>query len=420
MGMGLAQLPQELLLRVIEEIDNMSSLTALTLTCHAVHNTILQHERLVCERVLLNHIRGPDWKDLVFACTILREEPREGWTPTEQQRLVQDHQNLSDEQAVADMTLDKAVSIATLFDAIDYFSSGCAAKALAIAHERYCPDASEEPVPTEPEILRNRRAFLHFELYCSLFSRLDNWPRADQDNDAVDNHIRSIFWDKYSPWEMEQVACVYDYFYRRLGDIFEDLALQDPEWAVELSIAGGVNGPMIEWWLAIGLKNLRTLISGDWATRRKMLDDRARRYRVMPCFLTDGLRIAIDHREDDTQLQSMTPEIEAEFIRPAFHQDDQDPGPETVWRWAHHSKSPDNIGDRGWVLSDLQMSLREFGCVFWDQARISRWRLLERPWQGEHDTAMQREDKEMESRDRIQALAESLAEQGKTSTYRVW
>lgn len=140
----------------------------------------------------------------------------------------------------------------------------------------------------------------------------------------------------------------------------------------------------------------------------------------MPCFLTDGLRVAIDHREDGTQLQSMTSELEAEFINAAFHQDDTDAGPETVWRWAHHSEPPDNIGDRGWVLSDKQMSLREFGYVFWDQARISRWKLLERPWEGEVDTSGRREDKEMESRDRIQALAESLAEQGKTSTYRVW
>lgn len=108
----------------------------------------------------------------------------------------------------------KALGIARLCDAVNYFASDCAEEGLRIGHQRYSLQMSQEPRPSRLETLRVQRAFCRLELYTCLFTRSD----PPSTGEIADEQKRSIFWDKYAPWENEQVACVLDYFYRRLTD----------------------------------------------------------------------------------------------------------------------------------------------------------------------------------------------------------
>ncbi|KAK3708809.1 hypothetical protein LTR37_011330 [Vermiconidia calcicola] len=414
--MPLIQLPPEVLLRVMEEIDDVFTLRALALSCHSVRNIIFKHERTLCRRVLKNLVAGLGAKDVAVAWEARQQlsamPARTGWSAPAQEQFLERHHAITDEQSVADMTMCKALSIARLYDAMRYFACDCAEGGLRNWYERHPSHLSQEPGASELEIIRIQRALCRFELYSCLFTGLDS--QSSDYGEQYDERERSVFWDRFAPWENEQVTCVYDYFYRRLTDMLEELATLDADWAVHLSILGGVNDNVVQLWLARGLSGLHSFFTATIDSRRIYLTNSPPKSNFKPTFLSDGLRIATNP-SIDTPLSDMTPDEQGKVIKPAS-KDDGDSGPERILRWAHQTESPADAPDQGFVLSERQMGLRECGYVFWDCARIDRWGLLQRPSQGDFSTADKRTEREYESRDGLRELAETLAEQGKTKS----
>jgi hypothetical protein len=81
-------------------------------------------------------------------------------------------------------------------------------------------------------------------------------------------------------------------------------------------------------------------------------------------------------------LERDAPHVIAMLVHAPFREDDGDPGPEVVWRWAHQNERPSQWPRSGLVLSDSQILLREVGYVLWDLARLESWGLLRSDWQG--------------------------------------
>lgn len=63
-------------------------------------------------------------------------------------------------------------------------------------------------------MIRIQRAFYRFEVYCNLFQNPERFDFREQ---------RDIFFLKFSDWENEQLACMYDYLFRVIcpGTIFD-------------------------------------------------------------------------------------------------------------------------------------------------------------------------------------------------------
>lgn len=225
--MSLLQLPSEVQLLIFEEIDNVFALRALALTSHAVRDSIFKHERILCQRVLINHVGELGLKHLLLTYDarqhLLSLPPRTGWTIAEQRRLLDRYDGFDDEQSITDLTMSKALSVARLFDAIDYFACHYAKEGLQSGHARYSSDVSQEPEPSKLEMLRIQRTLCRFELYCCLFTRPYRlfpelyFPLSLEGR----KWKRTLFWDRYALWEHEQMACIHDYFQRRLTDCKE-------------------------------------------------------------------------------------------------------------------------------------------------------------------------------------------------------
>ena len=67
----------------------------------------------------------------------------------------------------------------------------------------------ENPAPlTRTERDRIERAFFRYQLYCTLF--------PDQESRPDPSPQRRLFLDKFAAWENEQLACIYDYLWRKL------------------------------------------------------------------------------------------------------------------------------------------------------------------------------------------------------------
>lgn len=102
--MSLTDLPQELLLAIIEKLDDVFTLRALALSCHNIRNTITEHERNLCQRILANLSGGLELKDVFLAWQARQElsaiPTRSGWTAEAQEQFMKRFEGVDVEQCV--------------------------------------------------------------------------------------------------------------------------------------------------------------------------------------------------------------------------------------------------------------------------------------------------------------------------------
>lgn len=84
---------------------------------------------------------------------------------------------------------------------------------------------------------------------------------------------------------------------------------------------------------------------------------------------------------------------------------DQDPGPESAWRWAYQDSNE-------FVFGDSQAPLRDWAYVFWDHWRLAQWQVLNRPWTSDEEKSIscQREERSKKMLARLDALEEAADE----------
>lgn len=76
------------------------------------------------------------------------------------------------------------------------------------------------------------------------------------------------------------------------------------------------------------------------------------------------------------ELQEKEPELARAVLRAPFSRD-PDSGPRNSWCWAHRNSTCRPVDP---IYADEQLQLRTYGYVFWDQARLDDWRVLDKPW----------------------------------------
>lgn len=213
---SLEQLPQELLLLIFGAVSDANDLCSLALTGRKLYDAILEDERRVCKQVLQNQIHHDILKDLVFAWKageqLSRLQPRARWTPEMHRDILEQYVNVDTNMLFEDWSISKALGLTRLYGAVTYLRDAIAQRALDIAQRRYGPAMvnAEESRVTFTESCRIERALCRFELFRCLFVRQELSPRNDYE--------REVFWNLFAPWEREQVACVWDYFYCSLFD----------------------------------------------------------------------------------------------------------------------------------------------------------------------------------------------------------
>jgi hypothetical protein len=275
------------------------------------------------------------------------------------------------------------------------------------------------------ETLRILRAIYHFDLYFAIFAPQDkihhNAPRLPYKH----KEARKVFWDGFVPWEIEQVACVYDWFLPTLIPVYDTVALTVPRWtewaaACEFMMDHG-DYIFLQAELAQSLEYINKMIlyaespvdismvpepdTGRDTWHSHSIEESLNATMTLPQQLLQNTYWYWPPLRD---LERDAPHFIAMLIHPPSREDD-DPGPEVVWRWAHQNERPSRWPRSGLVLSNSQIPLREIGYVFWDVARLKSWGLLQSDWEGFDPT--EREDAMQEERDRVQEKVEILADE---------
>ena len=241
---GLDSLPTEIRAAVLLNIRDIASLKALIHASPRYHSTYLSQRNAILKRVLSNSIHPEVLYDAFFAVrstSILTsnlhdrtarvkgflseyKDKRDEWTPPE-------HLDLESLSKLA--RLQNQVQHATHDLCQKAFSCHPFAGKLLGHGEQLSPN----------EIRRFYRAFYRFEIFCRLFRDWD-LPLADQSSPDASDGVRPStpeldsmeksmrFLSLFNPWEVEEPACVRDYFcsyYRHMLQKFEpDLRKTNP------------------------------------------------------------------------------------------------------------------------------------------------------------------------------------------------
>ena len=241
---GLESLPTEIQSAVLLNIRDIASLKALIHASPRYHSAYLSQRNAILKRVLFNSIHPDVLYDAFFAVRststltsnlqdrtarvkgflLEYKDKRDEWTPPEH------------------LDLELLFKLARLQNQVQHATHDLCQKAFScrpfagklLGHgEQLSPN----------EIRRFYRAFYRFEIFCRLFR---NWdvPLPDQNSpDASDGDRPSTpeldsmeksmrFLSLFNPWEVEELACVRDYFcsyYRHMLQKFEpDLRKTNP------------------------------------------------------------------------------------------------------------------------------------------------------------------------------------------------
>ena len=280
-------------------------------------------------------------------------------------------------------TLGSAIVASELHRDIEYLAMQFAISALCESH----------PPLSANETRRIHRSFYLFELYCIAFRYRRPTELANPGKDRrFSIHSQSCFFhQKFPPWQLEQLACVYDFLKAHITPAFEDLAKHDVNWGYQYIDWLDSASPHKEFLVSQGIGRVRKLgASTSYAERHRLLSDmtaspwdptfvlyddaffHAASSSQFPhtYSLPDYLRsIDVSVRVEDRVSQHGEAMLNVTLNTHAGNDllEESDIGPFYAWQWAHQS-----LPDVRTYFDPSQRRLRSRGYVMWDKARLDK------------------------------------------------
>ncbi|KAF2795333.1 hypothetical protein K505DRAFT_302244 [Melanomma pulvis-pyrius CBS 109.77] len=367
-AIGLHLLPVELQQAIFFQLHRTDDISAAALTCRSLLLAFLDAKSLIENKVLRNEIRRdvlPEALAVLNSARMLRQSQR---SVSSIQEFLEENFTFRIEPHGQLASAD-VYALSRLNDLITRIARRYIACVL-----KESPGGQEDVGrrPSKDEVARVHRAFYRFELWCNLF-------RTHKTNETIlePDQQREVFFDRFSPWENEQLACINDYLARAILPAFNDVAEHDIDWgAVRVDYGDDISTGFIQYALSMGLVKIHQIITAQtFEARRKLLrsDDK-----IYPNFNLEFLFDCLEHASrnglNHTPLQRYTTEDNATHLRKPFF-DDPDSGPESCWRWAHAEDYVVNFVNSPW-----RISLRKWGYVMWDRATLDSWKVLQTRW----------------------------------------
>ena len=231
---------------------------------------------------------------------------------------------------------------------------------------------------TETELYRIHRAFWRFELCCELYqstTATDGYEKHGKFREVRINR-QYIFLRTLTPWEAEELECVYDYLERLFlgnANVDQDLECSDVDICVDLQAtilptAGNKRSRGTESrFLSKGLVFLRRYLTMSGTDRVSQLeeDESCRHMFVRP--VLSQCRVYLSMAPE--RLQQL---ITGQIPHSTWNSGDSDISlPNVGWRYF----TPDVPLDR--IVERKQFKyLRRWGFCIWDQERLESWGVL--------------------------------------------
>lgn len=207
-SISLTTLPLELRQKILCYLD-ISSLQAVSNTCSSLYCALSGSKQLLAKAALLNEF---DEALLPETYLLLQSMQMKPWSEAAVKSLLDGHENATIETyAHLSWSLTDIYALGILNQHIKNFAADFASSALSAMN----PNSENESTRQQLSATENRRierAFIRFELYCRLFGKDMEYGKEIKSVEQVD-----IFLVKLPAWEIEQLACVHDYLFRRIS-----------------------------------------------------------------------------------------------------------------------------------------------------------------------------------------------------------
>ncbi|KAF7507194.1 hypothetical protein GJ744_010876 [Endocarpon pusillum] len=316
------------------------SLRSTVLICSLFYQAFISAEVLITTRVLKNQV---DLEVLPEAIAVVASSYLQPWPRERIQEFVHDHLD-SRKSQLPSWTLAQALLLDNLHRHVQSFAAAFASEALTKQLGVDELDAIPKYPPSPDEIHRVQRALYRFELYCNLF----------RDSRTLFN-IKvpmGLFFNKFSPWENEQLGSIHDYLFHIFSPAFTNMTEEDVAWgAFEVDITDELDSGYIQHLMSLGLSYIHEL------RQQRPTKTATASYMICTQNSTMIFYIRFAHR-----------------YAPFFHE--QDPGPERAWRWALQDATRANF-----IYTDSEQLLRKRGYCFGDLTRLEAWPQSHQLWE---------------------------------------
>ncbi|KAL5365793.1 hypothetical protein BJX96DRAFT_159767 [Aspergillus floccosus] len=361
--LSLCTLPLESRQTILCHLDDLHTLKAAILTHSSLYSAFVSHQNVIVYRILSNIIPPGLMNEAICAlsASVVESEP---WT---RERVVSIIEQYKSPQPPTSLILcaKQAFQIQDLYHVIEFFSSDFLSAAQSIKTTGW-----SRP-PSSLEWCRIVRSFYRFQIHRHLFRKRDR-RHGKNNKPSPDFSWREqweIWYSDYPVWELEQLACVSEYLFRKIAIPFNEIAAHDVVWGSR-GIVFGYNeawefdygATHITALLSEGLPFLAEVITADsYEERYRLLTPKATRIAIfLPSDVQDIFHSDIDERvslKDYTaeQLKSLE----------GSKRSDTDPGPAEAWRHAHLE-----LNWPAFVCSYEVHDLQRWGYVMWDYARL--------------------------------------------------
>ena len=371
----LTSLTPELKYAIFINLPDVTSAKSLALVSSSFYYTFLDAQPLILTQVLQNEI-PTHLLHGAFAAYQASKIPV--WSKQAVQDFLNEYFGNLISRKSQKCNLSEALQMSRVHSCVEFFAAEFASFALA----KNPTARGSNAAPSFTEWVRIKRILYRFQLYCNLFRKpsYDRMIRGErncliQPSPFGKQEQRDIFFDRFSPWENEQLGCIHDYLIEEITIPFNDVAQHDVDWG-ECSIPWVGSGRSFhkEGYLLKGLEYILKLSTArTYDDRHRLLESHGSE----GSFLFDALKPPDLLRHNGVPLEEYNDEEEKLYVSPPFDDDDDD-GPAEAWRWTHAKKPKDLF----YYLKDHRR-FRWRGYVMWDLSRLLGWQFLSTPIQAQ-------------------------------------
>ncbi|KAG4432114.1 hypothetical protein IFR05_012413 [Cadophora sp. M221] len=376
-------LPIETQQAILSSLTDIASLQQCALSCPTLYSSYKAAEKIIISQVLFKQIGIGVLPEAVMALSSSRLKfiELESFTSANFQKR---------QPAPEVYTFKDALLISNFHLIVEFLTRDFVHKALAASPFM---EPSGLVVPATPtEIDRIQRAFYMFEIYRNIFTR--HYFNRQWRSEAQ----QGMFFQYFSAWQNEQLACVHDYLVQIVIPGFNEIAAHDVLWgSTNIKYATGPNSQHIQAILSQGLAHLHEIAMADsYAARRKLM------YKPYPPWCDLFLFPAMFFSQSVFYPYDLNPS-ERIVLKQDFYRGD-DSGPEYAWRWGR-------FYDAVVILFDSTPRARQsrrWAYVMWDRRRLDRWGVFAQRWS---DTLVipSREERELEREEGERMHAEMIS-----------
>ncbi|KAI1385952.1 uncharacterized protein F4822DRAFT_414582 [Hypoxylon trugodes] len=353
----LTEMPCEIIISVLRELDDVRFLLPSLLTCHYVYSCFKQNPGVAVD-ILQRQIHLAIIPYSVAVLEATRLDPRYDTDVYELLGTLYTEPSKFTER-LRTMPVPLLARMGHVYELIHTFATEFASSAWTHLSTDQESEVAGSLVLSPSEYIRFLRNFYRVELYFCLFRSAPNTPFREQ-----------LFFFNQPPWETEQVACVHDFLELKLSKASYDVLAHDVELGeLEIDYITAGDNQFRQLWLSQGVDFTHKLTSESSYDDKKSLLKSA--FGGQKADLYDKLIEPLETDLDDhTPLSGYTEkDLAAEFT--PMEGQDTDKGPFEAWRVTFNPLPPS-----AWVMLTNNSGLRERAYVLWDLDRIEKYGLL--------------------------------------------